>query len=106
VVTEYVLARGGGAPWIGPAVRAALFTAVGVVLIVVGARRRLARTRWAREDDRRLLHSDVPAPSDEHRAPAPGSGGTWLIIAGAALGFIGLLHILDLVATLHVSGVI
>lgn len=105
-MVEYVLAQGGGAPWIGPTVRAALFTAVGVVLIVVGARRRLARARWVREDDLRLLHSDVPAPSDEHRAPAPGSGGTWLIIAGAALGFIGLLHILDLVATLHVSGVI
>ena len=105
-MVEYVLAQGGGAPWIGPTVRAALFTAVGVVLIVVGARRRLARARWVREDDLRLLQSDVPAPSDEHRAPAPGSGGTWLIIAGAALGFIGLLHILDLVATLHVSGVI
>ena len=105
-MVEYVLAQGGGAPWIGPAVRATLFTAVGVVLIVVGTRRRLARARWDREDDLRLLRSDVPAPSGEHRAPTPGSGGTWLIIAGAALGILGLLHILDLVATLHVSGVI
>jgi hypothetical protein len=74
-MVEYVLAQGGGAPWIGPAVRAALFTAVGVVLIVVGVRRRLARSRWDREDDLRLLHSDVQAPSDEHRAPTPGPAG-------------------------------
>lgn len=105
-MVEYVLAQGGSTPWIGPAVRAALFTAAGVALIVVGARRRLARTRWNREDDRRLLHSHGPAPSDEHRAPAPRSGGGWLIAAGAVLGILGLLHVLDLVATLHVSGVI
>lgn len=105
-MVEYVLAQGGGTPWIGPAVRAALFTAAGVALIVVGARRRLARTRWNRDDDRRLLHSHGPAPSDEHRAPAPRSSGGWLIAAGAVLGILGLLHVLDLVATLHVSGVI
>ncbi|MGV0745335.1 hypothetical protein [Mycolicibacterium sp. XJ870] len=105
-MVEYVVAQGVGASWIGPAVRAALFTVVGVALIVIGVRRRIDRTRWNRDDDRRLLRSAGPAASDENHAPAPRSGGTWLIIAGAVLGIIGLLHILDLVATLHVSGLI
>jgi hypothetical protein len=106
VMVEYMLAQGGVAPWIGPVVRAALFTAAGVALIVVGVRHRLDRTRWDREDDRRLLHPDGPAPSDEHRSPIPRSGGTWFIAAGAVLAFLGLMHILDLVATLHESGMI
>ncbi len=105
-MVEHVLAQGGGAPWIGPAVRAALFTAVGVVLVVVGIRRRIVRARWDREDDRRLLHPDGPAPSDDRRPPTPSSGGTWFIAAGAVLVILGLLHILDLVATLHESGMV
>lgn len=102
-MVEYVLAQGGGTPWIGPAVRAVLFTAMGVALLVVGVRRRVARARWNREDDRRLLHPDGSAV---HRTSNPHSGGIWLIVAGAVLAFLGLLHVLDLVATLHVSGVI
>lgn len=102
----YVLAQGGGAPWIGPAIRAALFTAVGAALITVGIRRRIVRARWNREDDRRLLHPDGPTPSDDHRPSAPSSGGTWLIAGGAVLVVLGLLHILDLVATLHESGMV
>lgn len=105
-MVEYVLAQGGGTPWIGPAVRAALFTAVGVALLVVGVRRRVARARWNREDDRRLLHPDGSARSDVHRTSNPHSGGIWLTVAGAAILVLGLLHGLDLVATLHVSGVI
>ncbi|WP_396911180.1 hypothetical protein [Mycolicibacterium sp.] len=105
-MVEYVLAQGGGTPWVGPAVRAVLFTAVGVTLLVVGARRRVARSRWDRGDDRRLLQSEGPAASEEHRVPAPKSGAGWLIVGGAVLAFLGLLHVLDLVATLHVSGVI
>lgn len=106
VIVEYVLAQGGDASWIGPAVRAAVFTAVGAALIVVGVRRRIVRTRWDREDDRRLLHPDGSARSDVHRTSNPHSGGTWLIAGGAVLGMLGLLHILDLVATLHVSGIV
>lgn len=105
-MVEYVLAQGGAVPWIGPAARAALFTAAGVALLVVGVRRRLARARWNRDDDHRLLHRDGPAPSDESRPPTPRSGGTWFIAAGAVLMILGLLHILDLVATLHLSGTI
>lgn len=105
-MVEYVLAQGDGAQWVGPAVRAVLFNAAGAVLIVVGIRRRVARARWDRDDDRRLVHPDGPALSDEHRPSAPPGGGTWLVAAGAALVILGFLHILDLVATLHVSGVI
>jgi len=105
-MVEYVLAQDGGTPWVGPAVRAVLFTAVGVALLVVGVRRRVARARWNRDDDRRLLHPDGSARSDVHRTSNPHSGGIGPIVAGAVLTFLGLLHILDLVATLHVSGVI
>lgn len=105
-MVEYVLAQGGGASWIGPAVRAVLFIAAGVALLVVGVRRRIARARWDRDDDRRLLHPDGSAASDEYHVPAPKSGSVWPIAVGAVLTFLGLLHILDLVATLHVSGVI
>jgi hypothetical protein len=105
-MVEYVLAQVDGAQWIGPAIRAVLFTAAGVALLVVGVRRRVARARWEREDDRRLLHSDGSAASDEHRPSSPSPGGTWLIAVGAVLVLLGILHILDLVATLHVSGVI
>ncbi|OBG24080.1 hypothetical protein A5768_22160 [Mycolicibacterium fortuitum] len=105
-MVEYVLAQGGDAQWVGPAVRAVLFTAAGVALLVVGVRRRVARARWNREDDRRLLHPDGSARPDVHRTSNPHSGGIWLIVVGAVLAFLGLLHILDLVATLHVSGVI
>ncbi|OBA98283.1 hypothetical protein A5666_22855 [Mycolicibacterium fortuitum] len=105
-MVEYVLAQDGDTPWVAPAVRAALFTAVGVALLVVGVRRRVARARWNREDDRRLLHPDGSARSDVHRTSNPHSGGIWLIVAGAAILVFGLLHVLDLVATLHVSGVI
>ncbi|MBP2453315.1 hypothetical protein [Mycolicibacterium lutetiense] len=105
-MVEYMLAQGGGTPWIGPAIRAALFTAVGAVLVVVGVRRRIGRARWVRDDDQRLLHPDGPAPSDDHHSPTPRSGGTWFITGGAVLLILGLLHILDLVATLHVAGVI
>ncbi|MGV0812318.1 hypothetical protein ABQF34_10185 [Mycolicibacterium boenickei] len=101
-----MLAQDGGAQWIGPAIRAALFTAVGAVLIIVGVRRRVVRARWDRDDDRRLLHPDGPAPPDGYRPSTPSSGGTWFIAGGAVLLILGLLHILDLVATLHVSGVI
>ncbi|OBB10246.1 hypothetical protein A5761_28005 [Mycolicibacterium setense] len=105
-MVEYVLAEGGGTPWVDPAVRAVLFTAAGVALLVVGVRRRVARARWNREDDRRLLHPDGSARSDVHRTSNPHSGGIWPIAVGAVLAILGLLHILDLVATLHVSGVI
>ncbi|WP_458317911.1 hypothetical protein [Mycolicibacterium brisbanense] len=105
-MVEYVLAQGGGTPWVGPAVRAVLFTAVGVALLVVGVRRRAARARWDRDDDRRLLHPDGSAASDEYHAPAPKSGSVWLIGVGAVLTFLGLLHILDLVVTLHDSGLV
>lgn len=105
-MVEYVLAQGGGASWIGPAVRAVLFTAAGVALLVVGVRRRVARARWDREDDRRLLHPDGSVRSDVHRTSNPHSGGIWPIAVGAVILILGLLHLLDLVATLHVSGVI
>lgn len=105
-MVEYVLAQGDGAQWVGPAVRAVLFNSAGVALLVVGVRRRVARARWNREDDRRLLHSDGPAAADEHRPSAPPAGGTWFVAVGAVLVLLGFLHILDLVATLHVSGVI
>ncbi len=69
-----------------------LFTAMGVALLVVGVRRRVARARWNREDDRRLLHPDGSARSDVHRTSNPHSGGIWLIVAGAVLAFLGLLR--------------
>ncbi|ALM19083.1 hypothetical protein [Mycobacteroides abscessus] len=105
-MVEYVLAEGGGASWVGPAVRAVLFTAAGVALLVVGVRRRVARARWNREDDRRLLHPDGSAASDVHRTSNPHSGGIWPIAVGAVILILGLLHVLDLVATLHVAGAI
>ncbi|MCF6386962.1 hypothetical protein L2K20_08245 [Mycobacterium sp. MBM] len=105
-MVEYVIAQGAAVPWVGHAVRAALFTAAGVVLIVVGIRRRAARARWDRDDDRRLVHPDGPAPADEDRAPAPPAGGAWVTATGAVLAVLGFVHILDLVATLRVSGVI
>lgn len=105
-MVEYVLAQGGGASWVGPAVRAVVFTAAGVALLVVGVRRRVARARWNREDDLRLMHPDGSARSDVHRTSNPHSGGIWLMVAGAVILILGLLHVLDLVATLHVSGVI
>ena len=105
-MVEYVLAEGAGAQWVAPAVRAVLFTAVGVALLVVGVRLRVARARWNREDDRRLLHPDGSVRSDVHRTSNPHSGGIWPIAVGAVLTFLGLLHVLDLVAPLHVSGVI
>ncbi|MBE5451269.1 hypothetical protein [Mycobacteroides abscessus] len=105
-MVEYVLAQGGGASWIGPAVRAVLFTAAGAALLVVGVRRRVARARWNREDDRRLLHPDGSVRADVHRTSNPHSGGIWPIAVGAVILVLGLLHGLDLVAALHVSGVI
>ena len=102
----HMLARADVAPWTAPAARAVVFLAVGATLIVVGALRRRARMRWDREDDGRLLHPDRPEASNDHRIPRPRSGGTWLIAGGTALLILGLLHILDLVATLHVAGVI
>ncbi|MGE2837143.1 hypothetical protein [Mycobacterium sp. SMC-4] len=105
-MVELVLAQGGGESWLGPAIRAVLFTSAGAALIAVGVRRRLARARWDREDDRRLLQSGGPALPDEHRSSPPASRGVGLIVVGAILAFLGLLHILDLVATLHLSGVI
>lgn len=105
-MVEYVLAQGAAVPWVGPAVRAALFTAAGAVLIVVGIRRRVTRARWDSDDDRRLVHPDGPALSDDHRPTAPPAGGTWFVAAGAVLAILGVLHILDFVATLRVSGVI
>lgn len=106
MMVEYVLAHGGDAHWVGRLVRAVVFTAAGVALLVIGVRRRVARARWDRGDDRRLLHSNGPAASEEHRAPAPKSGASWIIAVGAVLAVLGLLHILDLVANLHVLGVI
>lgn len=103
---EDVIADGAAATWIGPAVCATLFTAAGVVLIAVGVRRRIARARWDRDDDHRLVHPDEPVPSDEQRCAAPSPGGAWFIVAGAVLAVLGLLHILDLVASLRVSGMI
>ena len=44
-MVEYVLAEGGDAQWVGPAFRAAVFTAAGVALRVVGIRRCVARAR-------------------------------------------------------------
>lgn len=106
-MVECVLAaQGGGASWIGPAVRAALFTAVGVALIVVGVRRRIARIRWNREDDRRLLYPDGSARSDVHRTSNPHSGGTWMTVCGAVLAILGLLHLGDLIVTLHLAGIV
>ncbi|CAJ1502749.1 hypothetical protein [[Mycobacterium] burgundiense] len=106
VMLDVVLAQGGDARWIGPAVRAALFTVAGVALVVVGVRRRRARTRWNRDDDRRLLQSGASAPPEEHLLPTPPSGGGWLIAVGAALVILGVLHLLDLAATLHESGLV
>lgn len=103
-MVEYVLAQGGGGSWIGPAVSAVLFTVVGVALIIVGVRRRIARIRWNREDDRRLLPPDGSVRSDVHRTSNPHSGGTWMTVAGAVLAVLGFLHVLDLVATLHAAG--
>ncbi|WP_396904860.1 hypothetical protein [Mycolicibacterium phlei] len=105
-MVEYVPAEGGGTPWVGPAIRAVLFIAAGGALVVVGVRRRVARARWNREDELRLLHPDGSARSDVHRTSNPHSGGIWPIAVGAVILILGLLHVLDLVATLHVSGVI
>jgi len=105
-MVEYVLAEGGGTPWVGPASRAVLFIAAGGALVVVGVRRRVARARWNREDELRLLHPDGSVRSDVHRTSNPHSGGIWPIAVGAVILILGLLHVLDLVATLHVSGVI
>ncbi|GAS95571.1 uncharacterized protein RMCC_2537 [Mycolicibacterium canariasense] len=101
-----MLAEGAIASWIGPAARAVAFTAAGVALTVLGVVRRSDRMRWDRADDSRLLHPDRTAPTDDLRLPRPRSGGTGFIVGGTVLLLLGLLHILDFIATLHNSGVI
>ncbi|MDH6245516.1 hypothetical protein [Mycobacterium sp. OTB74] len=98
---QHVLADGvASATW--PAIRAVVFTTAGVVLIVIGSRRLVVRRRWERADEQRLLHPDV---SDVERAPAPLKGGG-LLVWGAVLFLLGLGHILDLIVTLHLAGVL
>lgn len=92
--------------WIRSSVYAVLFTGVAVALIVVGVRRRLARARWQREDDRRLLGPVESSASGDDRPTAALPGGGWLIAAGALLLMLGLGHILDVIATLHLNGTI
>jgi len=92
--------------WIRAAIYAVLFTGAGVALIVAGVRRRLARARWQREDDRRLLNPGGSLSSADDRPPAALPGGGWLIAAGVLVLFLGLGHVLDVVVTLHVNGVI
>lgn len=106
MAAEYVLTQAYGAPWIGPAARAAVFTSVGVTLIVYGVLRRRERARWDREDDSRLLRPDTSARSDEDRVAAPRSRGTGFIAAGTVLLLLGILHILNLIAILHESGLL
>lgn len=104
-MTTYWMAAGAAADtsWIRAAIYAALFTIGGVALIVVGVRRRLARARWQREDDRRLLNPNELSTSGDDRPPAALPGGGWLIAAGAVALFLGLGHILHVVVTLHVN---
>ena len=106
---EYLLAQDSAEPWVGDAVRtallAALFVSGGVALLALGVRRRLARARWKRDDDRRLS-TDGSAPEDDHRAPTTLSGGIWPIFAGVVLVILGLGHVLHLVVTLHLAGIV
>lgn len=92
--------------WIRAAIYAVLFIGAGVALIVAGVRRRLARSRWQREDDRRLLNPGGSLSSGDDRPPAALPGGGWLIAAGVLVLLLGLGHVLDVIVTLHVNGVI
>lgn len=76
--------------WISSGIFAVLFTGGGVVLLVVGIRRSMARARWQREDDQRLLHPSQSPTRDEDRPPAPSPGGGWLTAAGAVMLLLGL----------------
>lgn len=105
-MVEYVLAEGEDTSWITAAIYAVLFTVGGIALIVVGIRRRLARARWQREDDRRLLYPGEAAGYDDDRPPAALPGGGWLIAVGAVMLFLGLGHVLHVVVTLHLNGMI
>jgi len=104
-MTIYWQAAGAAADtsWIRAAIYAALFTLGGVALIVVGFRRRLARARWQREDDHRLLNPNESSTSGDDRPAAALPGGGWLIAAGVVALFLGLGHILHVVVTLHVN---
>jgi hypothetical protein len=105
-MVEYVLAEGEDTSWITAAIYAALFTGGGVALILFGIRRRLARARWQREDDQRLLRPRTAAEFDDDRPPATLPGGGWLIAAGAVMLFLGLGHVLHVGVTLHLDGMI
>lgn len=103
---DYVLAEGKDTSWITAAIYAVLFTGGGTTLITVGIRRRLARARWQREDDQRLLCPGGAADFDDDRPPATLPGGGWFIAAGAVMLFLGLGHVLHVVVTLHLNGMI
>jgi hypothetical protein len=105
-MVEYVLAEGEDTSWITAAIYAVLFTGGGIALIVIGFRRRLARGRWQRDDDQRLLRPGGAAGSDDDRPPARLPGGGWFIAAGAVMLVLGLGHVLHVVATLHLNGMI
>lgn len=105
-MVEYVLAEGEDTSWITAAIYAVLFIGGGITLIVVGVRRRLARAHWQREDDRRLLHPGAAAGFDDDRPPPVLPGGGWLIAVGAVVLFLGLGHVLHVVVTLHLNGMI
>lgn len=104
-MVEYVLAKSEDTSWISAAIYAVLFVGGGIALIVVGIRRRVARVRWQREDDRRLLHAGEAA-FDDDRPAAVLPGGGWFIASGAVLLVLGLGHVLHIVVTLHVNGMI
>lgn len=105
-MVEYAVAKGDDTSWITAAIYAVLFTGGGVALIVVGVRRRFARARWQREDDLRLLHPGGAPTFDDDRRSAARPGGGWLIAAGAVILFLGLGHVLHVVVTLHLNGMV
>ena len=107
-MVTYVLAQGGGdVSWVGPAIRALVFTLGGAALIAVGLRRRRNLALWEQEQDERALRKGRSTQSDS-RSPAnpPRGSGIWFIIFGALTVILGFLHVFDLFATLIRSGVI
>ncbi|OBJ43546.1 hypothetical protein A5630_18810 [Mycolicibacterium mucogenicum] len=105
MLIDHVLA-GAAASWPAtatwPAIRAAVFTAAGLVMMVVGARRVYARRRWERADEQRLLQGET---SGADREPAPLKGGG-MLAWGVVLFLFGLAHGLDMIARLIGPGLV
>ena len=94
-----LLADGLWAYRLGQASFSMIFPATGVVLLVVGVRRRRAYRRWMNEDENRLLGPDQPLDDDLIARPSrPRGRGTGFIVVGAMVVLLGAAHVLSMFA--------